>query len=307
VANTHSDTLRTITSAVHGETTRITEDQIQHLDKELHALDDIVSRIQEQNNNAHDTRATSFANLASGVQSSYKDIEARLSGVVDRANDFKQDIEPTLEALQEQWLDDEFRKPVIGELSKLREEVEAEEMEDYTRTGQTPMRGKVYPYSTTIPRTDDRVKLLRRMQRGQNSIIEMDDELLLSLDGGEHSHPRSPNSVTVHGLREIDVNSLNSNMGAPEAIDLFNKSTASMAGAPLHDLPPLKRINTASSAERKMTATDKAKRSRVRSTVAGKETLAERENLTMPDLSASVGAGVMHPGIGRRLRSREKN
>ena len=49
-----------------------------------------------------------------------------------------------------------------------------------------------------------------------------------------------------------------------------------------------------------------SKRGGVRSTVAGKEALAERENLTMPNLSASVGAASLHPRVGRRLRSRDR-
>lgn len=289
----------------------------------MYALDDVVARIQEQNNVAHEARTNSLADLASGVQSSYKDVEGKISDVVSRVSQTKDDMDGCLSKLQGKWGQEDFQLPIVGELSNLREQVETISLEDYAATGQTPARNKTYSYRTTIPRTEDRATLVRRMQNGA---IGQSDDFLFTLDE-EGAQPRSPSKgivfadrpsalnsrpdfagnngtsgLTAHGLRELDLNTFSS---MPPPTDMLGKSTSSLAG--LHLMPPLKRINTTGNTERKAAHSAKSKRGGLRSTVAGKDSLAERENLTMPNLSASVGAGSVHPGIGRRLRSRDRN
>jgi kinesin family protein 11 len=319
--------LRTVTASVHDETTRITQEQIKHLDKELHALDDIVARIQEQNNTAHNARTKSFADLASGVQSSYKDVEEKLSEALSRACNVKDDVNANLKTIERKWGEGEFQGQILGELNNLREHVEADKMDEYSPTGQTPAKTKDYTYRTSIPTTQDRTVLISRMQNGTKAQQE-DDDILLALNGTDNGLCRSPSkglvfadkptslnttrpdsagsngatSVTNISLRELDLNTIHGYMAPPPPVDPLAKSTSSLAAGPLHVLPPLKRLNTTGSQERK----GKSKRGGVRSTVAGKEALAERENLTMPNLSASVGAASLHPRVGRRLRSRDR-
>jgi hypothetical protein len=309
---------------------------MEHLDKELRVLDDIVTRVQEQNDTAHKIRAESLAELASGVQSSYSKIEMKFSDGFGRANQATEDVDSALSSMTEKWGPNVFQGPILDELSSLRHQVESDNFEDYTPTGQTPAKTKNYPYQITIPRTEDRAVLLHRMHNGTTIIQEEDpDDVLLALNTEDTAQSRSPSKglvfadkptslnktrpdsvafpngthITSTGLRELDLNTLNNTsilMGPPASTDPLAKLTSSMAGG-LHTLPPLKRINTTGNQERKMaTASAKGKRGGLRSTVAGKEVLAERENLTMPNLSASVGAGSVHPGTGRRLRSRDR-
>jgi hypothetical protein len=199
-------------------------------------------------------------------------------------------------------------------------------MDDYSPTGQTPAKSKDYIYQTSIPKTAERDVLIHRMHNGTKAQQE-DDDLLLALNSNDSVQCRSPSKglvfadkptslnttrldsagsngtsyVTNISLRELDLNTINGSMAPPPPVDPLAKSTSSLA-VPLHALPPLKRINTTGNQERK----GKSKRGGVRSTVAGKELLAERENLTMPNLSASVGAASLHPGVNRRLRSRDR-
>jgi kinesin family member 11 len=324
MANAHSDTLRSVTASVHVETTRITQEQIKHLDKELHALDDIVIRIQEQNDSADKTRNKSLSELALGVKSSYKHLEADICDVLVRAGKVEEDVGATLKTIEGKWNAAEFEDQILGDLSILRERIESDEMEEYNPTGRTPARTREYAYQSVIPRTEDHSVLMERMRSGNKMQESEDDTLLLALNSTD-GQARSPSKGIVFadeatslntiragfvgnagtmsvtsGLRELDINTLNKSMAPPPLpMDALAKSTSSITGGPLHVLPPLKRLNTTGTQERKGA---KSKRCGARSTVAGKDSLAERENLTMPNLSASVG-----PGTGRRLRSRDRN
>jgi hypothetical protein len=295
-----------------------------------------VIRVQDQNNTAHEMRSKSLAELASGVQSSYSEIEKKFSDGLGRASQANSDVNTALSCMTDKWGPTVFQEPIIDELGNLRHQVESDSFEDYKATGQTPAKTKSYPHQTAIPRTEDRTVLLHRMHNGTTSIQEEDsDDILLALNGEDIAQSRSPskglvfadkptslnktrpdstyaNGLHTSGLRELDLNTLNNNntstlMGPPSSTDPLAKSMSSIAGSGLHVLPPLKRINTTGNQERRMAAaSSKGKRGGLRSTVAGKDGLAERENLTMPNLSASVGTGTAHPGTGRRLRSRDR-
>jgi hypothetical protein len=280
----------------------------------LHALDDIVARIQEQNNTAHETRSKSLTDLASDVKASYKGVESQFSDAISRSTQAQIDVDGTTNKLLNSLAKETFEQPIVNEVATLRERMEASQLDDYVPTGQTP-RSKEYSYRRAIPRTDDRPILIQRMNQGStDTILELEDEDLLTplesirspskglvfadfpLSSLNNSRPDSSLASKNGPLSELDLNSFNNSttfLMPPSKVDILAKSTSS-----LHDVPPLKRLHTTGNTERKAAL----KKRGVRSTVAGKDGYGERENVTLPNLSASVGTGSAHP-LGRRLRS----
>jgi kinesin family protein 11 len=215
-----------------------------------------------------------------------------------------QDTLPSLAA------DAHIRRP----LSDLREQIESDKLEEYAATGLTPAK-KDYEFPLNLPRTDAREKLLDKLRNGGGAEEESDpyapgvvfkspSKGLVFADmpskepGALNTRPGTANSNgTTSSLRELDLNTFN-----PTSIDTVPELPQNSEKLPL---PPMKRFNTTESKGPMM------KKRGIRRTVAGNallaERLADRENVTMPNLSASVGAGAAHPGVGRRLRSHERN
>jgi kinesin family protein 11 len=238
----------------------------------------------------------------------------------DRVESLDTDMSEATTALQETLpslaADAHIRRP----LSDLREQIEADKLDEYAATGLTPAR-KQYAYPTTLPRTDGREELLDRLRNGTRS--EQDSQaprmgskspskglVFADLPSGEpgmlNSRPGTASSTsTTVSLREIDPNTLTNTAPSIDFVAALPGETEK-----LH-LPPMKRFNTTNSSLSKGPLAKKRGVIGVRRTVAGNallaERLADRENVTMPNLSASVGAGAVHPGTGRRLRSHERN
>jgi hypothetical protein len=254
------------------------------------------------------------------VKASYKGVESQFSDAISRSAEANIDIDATTNKILSSLAKETFEQPIVSEVATLRERMEASQMDDYVPTGQTP-RSKEYSYKRAIPRTDERSILIQRMKQGStDTILELEDEDLLTPLDSIHSPSkglvfadfplsslnisRPDSSITSKNgpLSELDLNSFNNSttflippQHGTSKVDLFAKSTSS-----LHDVPPLKRLHTTGNSERKAAF----KKRGVRSTVAGKDVLGlgERENVTLPNLSASVGAGSGHPFV-RRLRS----
>lgn len=311
--NEHTESLRTVTTSVHDSTTRIVDEQMQHLDTQLHGLDDIVSRIQEQNNTHHNAHVASLSNLANTVHTSYEGIGehfktsfARVEELDADMTDQARELQQTLPALA---ADSEIRRP----LTELREVIEKQALEEYQVTGETPQR-RQYEYPLSLPQTEPHDTLLAKLRgrsasmppspmkadRSPNKGLVFTDtldaeEMLLDPTANNNSNHRPTSShsstmmanSTLTSLREIDVNittpSLPVVMGGEKD------------GVGALGMPPLKRQHTTGSAESKL-----PKKRGLRNTVAG--AMGDRENLTLPNLGVSVGTG---GGIGRRLRSRE--
>jgi kinesin family member 11 len=344
-ANKYSENIKTVTSTVHEDTKRIVNSQLTHLDAELRTLDTIASRIQQQNNASHAARESSLTTLGSTAKASYTGIADGQAASFERVDALKADMCDAINNLQDTLptldADSQVRKP----LSDLRERVEGQGLKEYTATGFTPAK-KDYKYPHAFPRTESRQVLLERLRNrgsrpgssdGLEDLVMLEEVSLpaeLNLESALMS--RSPSKTTVYadqrpsgegvlskrsgsnpssettqlGLREIDGNALNR-----PTEHAFSRSTNTKTVAVEFDkkrddiLPPLKRIHTTGSG-RVTKAILGSKKRGARSTVAGNNhaVLLDRENLTMPLLSASVGAGTAHPlRAARRLRSHERN
>lgn len=286
---------------------------MQHLDTQLHGLDDIVDRIQEQNNTHHNAHVTSLSKLANTVHTSYEGIGEHFQTSFTRVEKLDADMTDQAHELQQTLpalaADSEIRRP----LTELREVIENQALEEYQATGETPQR-RQYEYPLSLPQTEPHDTLLAKLRgrsasmppspmkadraRSPNKGLVFTDtpnaeEMLLVPTTNNNHRPNSSHSSTMMAnsnltsLREIDVNITTSSL---PAVLSGEKDGVGALG-----MPPLKRQHTTGSAESKL-----PKKRGLRNTVAG--AVGDRENLTLPNLGASVGTG---GGMGRRLRSRE--
>jgi kinesin family protein 11 len=263
------------------------------------------------------------------VQASYANIKGTFETSFARVDALGADVARTAAALQGTLpalaaADSALRRP----LAELRARIEAEGLQEYAATGKTPAR-RAYAFPTALPRTDGREALLARLRvEGGGADPEEDEESRRSQFGPSRGSPgkgfvladgpraggpllnRRAGSTTIFSagaaaaaavaagggggamlLREISANTL---AMPPPILE---------AGAGEDALPPLKKLHVGGGG---FPADAKRKRG-ARTTVAGLRALGDRENVTLPNLSASVGVGAVHPGVGRRLRSHERN
>lgn len=316
-ANERTTSLRNVTTSVHDSTTRVVSDQVQHLDTQLLALNDIVARVRQQNNEHHEDHVNSLSALASTVQTSYTNIGEHFTDSYSRIQTLGSDMSSHTNRLRNALpllsAESSIRQP----LRTLRDEISAQALQEYAVTGQTPQRTS-YEHPHALPRTENHERLLAKM-RGQNQASPVRQSSPSKLqrspnkglvytdlptpDESEEpfsdppkpssslSRPTSSNSTTstsAGGLRELDINTIATH---PPSSDVASGTERDASG-----MPPLKRLNTTGSGvESKL-----PKKRNARMTVAAVRD--ERENVTLGTLSASVGPGAGHPG-GRVLRS----
>jgi kinesin family protein 11 len=276
---------------------------MQHLDAQLLGLDDIVTRIQDQNNSHHEAHSASLRRLGSDVQASYENIGGHFQTSFTRIEELDLDMAEGTAALQDTLPslnpDSEIRQP----LSDMRAEIEIDALEEYKVTGETPQRMQ-YSYPHNLPRTEQHELLLAKFHDAPlgspSKRSPSKAPIFNDIDSSSSTRPgtASSSSISTPGLREVDVNILsthaaNADMKGHGA----EKDTLGALG-----MPALKRQNTNGVGSDSRLPKKRSTRMTVAGSASEKIANGERENLTA-DLSRSVGAGAMHPGIGRRLRS----
>jgi kinesin family protein 11 len=307
--NEHTSSLKSVTTAVHDSTVKTVQEQMQHLDTQLHGLDDIVVRIKDQNNIHHAAHVASLANLATNVQASYSSIGEHFTTSFSRVSELDKDMSARATSLQETLplLSDagEIRRPLMD----LRETIEDQVLEEYKATGETPQRAS-YNIPISMPRTEPHDSLLTKFRRRSSStplaspaksnrspskgliftdtFADVTSLVPTSTRPGTSSSSGTESSL---GLRELDAN----------AYVIPPTSLNEKDGLGALGMPPLKRQHTTGTHSGGDSKLPLKKRS-ARMTVAGGTavaSMADRENQPV-NLSASVGPG---SGVGRRLRS----
>jgi kinesin family protein 11 len=274
---------------------------MQHLDAQLLGLDDIVTRIQEHNNSHHEAHSASLSRLASDVKTSYDGIGDHFETSFQRIEELDSDMAERAAALQETLPALDAKSEIRQPLAELRADIEADALEEYKITGETPQRIQ-YSYPHNLPRTEQHETLLAKLHgsplESPSKRSPTKQQIFTDSSDSSSTRPGSSARPTTPGLREVDVNIL----AAPADLPPFpDKQKGEDTLGVL--MPPLKRQNTLVGAGGDSKLPKKrSKRMTVAGSAAEKLASAERENLTV-DLSRSVGAGAMHPGGGRRLRS----
>lgn len=183
-----------------------------------------------------------------------------------------------------------------------------------------------YIYPTVVPRTSDRdmerMRTVRaedgplsssRLRSPSNTLIFADNYGITGQETEYGTVLRPPTANSATSLQELDINAMNHTTDRDQQHQHENIMVSEKHGTSsnaLVTLPSLKRpAVTGVSAESKV----RSKKRRPSSTTAASYSLtastailADKENLNIPDLSASVGHGAVFP-LGRRPRSDHRN
>lgn len=162
------------TKAVHGETVRIVDGQMAQMDNQLVALDEITSRVREQNEDHHKSHETSLNHLASNVQQSYESIGKHFETSYSRTKTLENEMQSRADAFTETLSELNQEGDIRNPLQQLRGDITNAQLTEYTATGETPAKMQ-YSYPTALPRTEPHENLLDRMR------------------GPSNDRPRSPN------------------------------------------------------------------------------------------------------------------
>jgi kinesin family protein 11 len=310
--NEHTSALKSVTTAVHDSTIKTVEEQMQHLDTQLHGLDDVVVRIKEQNNIHHAAHVASLSHLASNVQMSYSSIGDHFTTSFSRVSELDEEISTRTSSLQETLpllsADGEVRRP----LHTLREAIENQALEEYKATGETPQRTN-YNISVALPRTEAHETLLSKLRRrsastppaspAKSSLRSPSKGLIFADDASADVVSLVPTSTRPGtssssgegnlSLRELDVN-------AVHAMHADRGEKVEKDGLGPLSMPPLKRQNTTGNGgESRLPLKKRGTRMTVAGAGSAVVVAANQENQPI-NLSASVGPGSV---VGRRLRS----
>lgn len=310
-ATAHSTSIKDTTTSVHESTVKTVEAQMAHLDTQLQSLDDIVTRIREQNDTHHAAHTSSLAALSSTVATSYSNIGDHLSSTFERVQSLESEMSMQAENLKETLpalaADADIRAP----LHELRENVANQNLLEYDPTGQTPQRVS-YTIPSTLPRTESHETILSRLRDrpatsesttrspskqpvfndATNSLPTSTDMFDMSVNKPSFSRSISAHAHTISSLptgpslRELDVNVI-AQEAHTQPLPLVSQSSDSIVMA----VPPNKKQRTNDESKLPM----KKMRKTVHALAGDK---ADRENIT--SFSSSVGPGL---AAGRRLRS----
>ncbi|KAK3072277.1 Kinesin- motor protein, partial [Teratosphaeriaceae sp. CCFEE 6253] len=162
-ANDKTTKLQETTHAVHGETVRIVDGQMVQMDSQLVALDEILSRVRDQNDKHHVAHTQTLRQLAGGVQESYQSIGKHFETSYQRTKTLDSDMSQRAGDLRSTLADLVSEGDIRQALRLLRDEVTTTQIAEYVATGETPAKSQ-YTYPTTLPRTEAHQTLLNRLR-----------------------------------------------------------------------------------------------------------------------------------------------
>ncbi|KAJ4286099.1 Kinesin- motor protein [Kalmusia sp. IMI 367209] len=306
-ATQHSTSIKDTTTSVHDSTVKIVEAQMAQMDTQLQSLDEIMSRVREQNNAHHAAHTSSLNALSSTVQSSYSSIGEHLSTSFARVQSLEADVSTQTAALKDTLPDLAENASIRAPLQELRDAIEVQHLIEYNPTGNTPQRIN-YVIPEKLPRTEAHETLLSRLRdrpasadsRSPTKGLVFNDTASITTDD-EFDSTAKPNfarSVSAHtmpialgaSLRELDVNVV-AHEAHTQPLPIVSQSETMVMAA-----PPFKK-------QRSEDITKVPMKRMTRKTVGG-EGKGDRENLTITNFSSSIGPGLVK---GRKLRSHGSN
>ncbi|KAF2863338.1 kinesin-domain-containing protein [Piedraia hortae CBS 480.64] len=246
LARDQVDGISATANAVHGETVKIVNNQMQQMDQQLVALDRILAKVRTQNEEHHVAHTSSLRKLAADVEESYQSIGNHLVESYQRTKAVGNDLQEQTDHLSSTL-------PVMGEdgdvrhaLRLLRDKVQAGQITEYEATGETPIKMQ-YDYQTVLPRTEAHETLLDRLRNESRQLSDSPGEPVktTSMSSPAKSsgktavftdeqppQPPLPRPAGTSGLRELDTN-VPSSSHAPPPME------ASEAGDVVKALPNL--------------------------------------------------------------------
>lgn len=214
-----NESIQNSTQAVHRETTRIVDEQMQQMAVQMEALDDFVTRARSQNGSHNEAHLAALERLTKNIKDSFTSLEegfgsthTQLNGFQDLATQQGDDIKQIVTPFSE-----DIRQPLI----ELRTNIQNATMAEYKPTGTTPPRTS-YEYPKILPRTESRANLIERMRQPVQPpvLTPLEEE---TLDPGLKSPLKhrmgSPVKTRVYNDAEDEV-------GEPANISTSTTSTA---------------------------------------------------------------------------------
>ncbi|UNI23425.1 Kinesin- motor protein [Purpureocillium takamizusanense] len=137
--------------SVHAETVRVVDEQVEHLDTQMEALDDFVTRARSENASHHEAHGQSVQALSNTVEQSFGNIAAHFKTTFDRVKNLGEEMELDTNDLEDglEPLETQLCQP----LANLREGITSTSLHEYQPTGETPQK-VLYTYPKTLPRTE---------------------------------------------------------------------------------------------------------------------------------------------------------
>jgi kinesin family protein 11 len=278
---------------------------MEQMDTQLHSLDEIMSRVREQNNAHHTAHTASLNALTTTVQSSYASIGDHFSTSFARVQSIESDVSAQTTALKETLPTLDEDAYIRAPLQELRGVIEGQDLIEYNPTGETPQRVN-YNIPANLPRTEAHETLLARLRdrpvsgdasrspsKGLvfNDAVPSTDDLFSSITKPSFARSVSANVTSTvalgASLRELDVNIVAQQESHTQPLPIVSHSDTMVVAA-----PPSKKQRSEDNTKLPM-------KKMMRKTVGG-EGKGDRENLTITSFSSSIGPGMAGT---RKLRS----
>lgn len=163
-AEQHNAAIQATTQAIHAQTVRLVDAQMQDVDVQMRALDEFVTRARSQNEAHYTQFVSNLSGLTETVRSCYAHLETEVFTLKDEAESFGAEVAAETTALKD--ILSPLAAATIAPLSELRRAIEAAPLKEYAPTGATP-RKREYDYPRTLPRTLSREELLAGVAAGR--------------------------------------------------------------------------------------------------------------------------------------------
>lgn len=257
--DTHTASLKTAACSVHEAASHIMDEQAQHLDTDMLVLDDIACRIQEQNEASITLREQLFSRLTSTVHASNARLDDTFHGALGRVERYlssaTSDTGKMCESLSS--LDEEAH--VRRQMADLSRRTERDMLEDYVKTGHTPMRRRYDP-PMSVPHPSTRATFVDGM-RTENlweplpskskspgkMLVFADDENaseqhtakapFIAVDTSDHGHIPSLCELDVNTMSRMEKGSVASTEGAAR-LEKEDRTIDTLAVLPSLKRPP---------------------------------------------------------------------
>ncbi|EED19104.1 kinesin family protein (BimC), putative [Talaromyces stipitatus ATCC 10500] len=163
-----NESIQKSTEAVHQETVRIVDEQVQQMAVQMEALDDFVTRARSQNGSHHESHLANLESLARGIKISFVSLEEGLGSMNTQLHTFQEAATNQEDSIRRTVapFSEELRQPLV----ELRNNIRNAPMTDYKPTGTTPPRTS-YEYPRTLPRTESCSSLLDKIKQATQPVL----------------------------------------------------------------------------------------------------------------------------------------
>lgn len=227
-ANNVAETIKRTTETVHSQTVEIVNSQVAAMGSQLASLDDIMTKIKDQNNSHHTEHSNSLTKLESDVQESYNSIGKHMESSYIRTQDLQSDMQSRTAALTKILPALAPEGELRSMLHELRQGMQNSDIVEYVATGSTPAKQN-YPHPTTLPKTESHDVLMEYMRGAVSPRLTSREHAPLQHD---NSPKRSPSKHSGPIYVDNNMTAENKEEDTHDSVHTLNRSSS------LRDLDP---------------------------------------------------------------------